>query len=511
MTEIVSSPTKLIREWANAIHDEWLTNMTDLNSEQKLEYWNGLVQGLRTSQTYPETNAVFKMPNEPSISEITANYNSSIRFRFFVLDKDQAKMSYSDENYNSDYLKENKPQIVIWKAWVKKVVSMIQELNPNIGLGTDDYYLNIGVSSVGEMYELISVLINATVSSEALSEALQSTNALIKNREDAEARDAKRQQGDNGLSAKINANRSKPVNAEEIEQQIQKWQGEIQNMLVARTWGWEIEAPNPGENVTVPAGVERGSDGSVESYEDSHDDCQCGCNECTYHDCDCDDCESRNDDPQHCGYDDCSSCCSYEYRTTGGIPRALHPGMRKLLEQIADTEKNETAGTHIHVYARDLEAYQIGVVLGGYALTQRVWDVIAGRDVENDQRCKTYANLVPGEAVSHTLRHKALYSVGKFNAVNTLHVTTDRGTLEFRQMNCNFDFERITLMAWMVRGLVEVAKRGATITEFFNITDIEGFIKLYAKYGFTTFNETEAIEDPMGSRYNQSRNRIAVA
>jgi hypothetical protein len=66
-------------------------------------------------------------------------------------------------------------------------------------------------------------------------------------------------------------------------------------------------------------------------------------------------------------------------------------------------------------------------------------------------------------------------------------------------------------MAWMVRGLVEVAKRGATITEFFNIKDIEGFIKLYAKYGFTTFNETDAIEDPMGSRYNQSRNRIAVA
>ena len=63
----------------------------------------------------------------------------------------------------------------------------------------------------------------------------------------------------------------------------------------------------------------------------------------------------------------------------------------------------------------------------------------------------------------------------------------------------------------MVRGLVEVAKRGAKITEFFNITDIEGFIKLYAKYGFTTFEETKEIDDPMGSRYNQSRNRIAIA
>jgi hypothetical protein len=381
----------------------------------------------------------------------------------------------------------------------------------SITTGQDDTYAQYGVDNYDSYSKLLATIVNLEVPSDTLRNSLAYWNNVVRTIRTYEARQQKQNMGDSGLSEKINKNREKKVDIEAIENQIQVWQTQINNMLVARTWGWEVEAPNPGENVTVPAGVERGSDGSVESYEENHDDCECGCNECSYHDCDCDDCENRNDDPQHCGYDDCSSCCSYEFRTTGGIPRALHPGLKKLLAQINDTEKNDSAGTHIHVYAKDLEAVQIGVVLGAYALTQRVWDVLAGRDVDNDNRCKQYADLVPGVAVSHTLRHKALYIVGKFNAVNTLHVTSERGTLEFRQMNCNFDYDRITFFAWMVRGLVEVAKRGARITEFFNITDIEGFIKLYAKYGFTTFEETKDIDDPMGSRYNQSRNRIAIA
>jgi hypothetical protein len=285
-------------------------------------------------------------------------------------------------------------------------------------------------------------------------------------------------------------------------------------MLVARTWGWEVEAPNPGDP-TVPAGVDAGSDGSVVSYEADPDysDCECGCRDCNYHECNCEDCENYNDDPDHCGDYDCASSTevSVEYRTTGGIPRAQHPGLKKLLNQISDTEKNETAGTHIHVYARDLSAEQIGVVLGGYAITQRIWDVLSGRDVNSDARCRQYADVLPAKRISWILRNKKLEHVGKFTAVNTMHVTTDRGTIEFRQMNCNFDYNRITFMGWMVRGLVEVAKRGAKINEFFKIKDVEGFIKLYAKYGYTLKSETTEVDDPMGSRYNQSRNKVEVA
>ena len=510
MTERMSSPTKEIRDWANSISSEWLEKISTFSNEDKNAEWNRIVEQVRQSATYEDLNKIFGMAEGQGNAEISLNYNNTIRLRFFAMDINNEKMSYASNNYTSDYLEVNKARIVVWKSWMKKVGELLRETAPTIGYAVDDFYINIGVGSLDDIYNLLAVLGNAKASLEQLRETLVEVTHLITVRRTSEKVDAKRAKGDNGLSHKINGNRNREINEEIVEEQIQKWQGEIQNMLVARTWGWEIEAPNPGDT-TVPAGVERGSDGSVESFDTDYDDCECGCSECTYHECDCDDCENRNDDPQHCRYDDCHSASSYEFRTTGGIPRALHPGMRKLLEQIKDTEKNETAGTHIHVYARDLEAYQVGVVLGAYALTQRVWDVIAGRNVETDRRCKQYADLVPGEAVSYTLRHKALYSVGKFNAVNTLHVTTDRGTLEFRQMNCNFDFNRITFYAWMVRGLVEVAKRGATITEFFNITDIEGFIKLYAKYGFTTFKEIDEVEDPVGSRYNQTRNRIVVA
>ncbi len=318
---------------------------------------------------------------------------------------------------------------------------------------------------------------------------------------------------ENGLAAKIRETRNKDYDQNVIEEQINEYQNKIGNMLSARTWGWEIEAPNPGSDVSTPMGVEAGSDGSVQSYDrDAYEDCECECGDCTYHECDCGNCDDYNDSPDHCGDPDyCASAIGVEYRTIGGIPRAQHPGMLQLLNQIGDTEKNETAGTHIHVYAKDLSAEQVGVVLGGYALTQKIWDVIAGRNVEDDDRCKTYANLIPEAAIAYTIRSKKLQHVGKFTAINTQHIASDRGTLEFRQMNCNFDYKRITFMAWMARGLVEIAKRGAKIDEFFKIKNIHDFVELYAKHGYMLDKETDKIENPVGSRYNQSRNRIEVA
>jgi hypothetical protein len=474
-----------------ALNGVWLQEMSDQRSNDNI----------RTFYQLPDTDAL----------EINVIYGNSLRFRVWALDTEGNLLTANRGQNVAEYYTLNRVNAMIHRAVTVSLINEIDRHSANIGTGQDDTYAQFSVANYYQYQELLALIINLEVESNTLRDALAYWNNTVANIKKYEDRQAKEQAGDRGLSDKINKNRNKKVDAEAIENQIQMWQGQVENMLVARTWGWEVEAPNPGEDVVVPPGVERGSDGSVESYDSDHSDCECGCSDCRYHDCDCDDCDNRNDDPQHCGYDDCASCASYEYRTTGGIPRAQHPGLKKLLAQIDETEKNETAGTHIHVYAKDLEAVQIGVVLGAYALTQRVWDVISGRDVENDNRCKQYADLVPGVAVSHTLRHKTLYSVGKFTAVNTLHVTSDRGTIEFRQMNCNFDYDRITFFAWMVRGLVEVAKRGAAITEFFNIVDVEGFIKLYAKYGFTTFKETEIVDDPVGSRYNQSRNRIAIA
>lgn len=505
----MSSPKTVIQNWAKGqleIVNDFLSGIT---VDERAGCWEQMTNEVKLMEI-SEAKNFFQM-NTPML-EPNVTYNNALRIRLYAIGSEGEIMSQHVTELLGEYYRANRLHVTVFKAIVGHLRYKIQTENEEISTSTDDLYAYLSVSNYRQYVALLEIMSNIEITTDALVSNLQSWDSLTARIMANEEQQIKVNKGDSGLALKINTNRDKTVDATAIEKQIQKWQGEIQNILVARTWGWEVEAPNPGNDTIVPAGVERGSDGSVESYEsDSHEDCECSCNDCTYHDCDCDDCDNRNDDPQHCGYDDCVSCSSYEFRTTGGIPRALHPGLRKLLEQIKDTEKNNSAGTHIHVYARDLEAYQIGVVLGAYALTQRVWDVLAGRDVENDSKCKQYADLVPGEYVSYTLRRKALYHIGKFNAVNTHHVTTDRGTIEFRQMDCNFDFNRITFMGWMVRGLVEVAKRGATIAEFFNITDIEGFIKLYAKYGFTTFKETEIVDDPIGSRYNQSRNRIITA
>lgn len=435
---------------------------------------------------------------------------------------DQIRFNYASTEAQYNTLKNSRLDWLLWMSWalsVREKMTIIDNTSVEVNNGHIRVIVyNESRNSVDIIDSFVSALrgmLNITYPQKRILEALTYEKTLLENAEKVIStwnNDAR----DRSLSSIINEVRTKTTyDAEAIETEIQEIQNQIHNGVTVRTWGWEIEAPAPGD-VIVPAGVEAGYDGSVESFEGDggYDDCQCECRDCRYHECDCDDCENYNDSPDHCG--DTDYCYSgaegVEYRTTGGLIRAQHPGMLELLNQIKDTEKNVTAGTHIHVYARDLSAEQIGVVLGGYAVTQGIWDVIAGRDVKTDKRCETYANIIPTGPITYTIRNKVLKHVGKFNAVNTGHVTTDRGTLEFRQMNCNFDYKRITFMAWMARGLVQAAKNGAKIHEFFKITNIEGLVKLYKKYGYTLENEWvgNTIENPVGSRYNQSRNRVPV-
>lgn len=430
----------------------------------------------------------------------------------------EAEFIYADRRTQLGILNENRIIWLTYVAWLKEVTETFRdsdEVTPDMATTVMNLRLRTrDEDSLDKYLEMLKKLLDIKVSTNSITFALEQEKIVrrdINRYLEIELNSTQSRT----LSSKISEIReTREYDEDAIENEIQRFQEQVHNGITARTWGWEIEAPAPGD-INVPAGVEKGYDGSVESYESSsYDDCQCECRECRYHECDCSNCEDYNDSPEHCGDSDyCASGSEgVEFRTTGGLIRAQHPGMLNLLNQIKDTEINETAGTHIHIYAKDLSAEQVGVVLGGYALTQRIWDVLAGRDVNNDQRCKTYADLIPAEYAAFAIRRKILRHVGKFNAVNTHHINSDRGTLEFRQMNCNFDYKRITFMAWMARGLVETAKNGAKIHEFFSIKNIEGIIQLYAKYGYKLDKEWvgERIEDPIGSRYNQSRNRVEV-
>lgn len=265
------------------------------------------------------------------------------------------------------------------------------------------------------------------------------------------------------------------------------------NGLVSRTWGFEIESPDcKGVEPLPGSGIDKGDDGSLRSYE-ANDDCECECRDCTYHECDCDNCDSYNDSPDHCGDSECTTAESAEYRSTGGIQRVKHNGMYDLCKKLkeADAEMNDSAGTHIHVYGADLTTHQVGHVLATYKRLENLFTQVCGRDDVQ------YARRIAVEHVRNAIKAsnpRLVYD--KPRAVNVSNLNTDRGTIEFRQMDCNYDADRITFFAWMVRGIVETAKRGATFSSFVNVKDIYDVVNVFGKFNYFIASENPALIVP---------------
>jgi hypothetical protein len=270
----------------------------------------------------------------------------------------------------------------------------------------------------------------------------------------------------------------------DTEKQLVELIDQLGNGLTARTYGFEIEVPDC-KGVEAPNGFEKGEDGSLRSYAGS-DDCDCDCEDCSYHDCDCDWCESRNTDPDHCSGSSCSSGESAEYRTIGGVQRMKHSGMYELCKKLnaEDAEMNDSAGTHIHVFAADLTTNQVGQVFAAYKWLGNIMSGIAGR--QNTSYAMDYPVSYIGSAIR---KHNPRLTADKPRTVNAAPLFTNRGTIEFRQMDCNLDADRISAWAWIVRGLVTVAKRGATIANYKHVADLNGLVKLFAKFDVEPDNE----------------------
>jgi hypothetical protein len=263
----------------------------------------------------------------------------------------------------------------------------------------------------------------------------------------------------------------------------------MQNGLSARTWGFEIEVPDC-KGVKAPNGVEKGDDGSLRS--ENTEDCECECDTCVYHSCNCDVCEYGSEDPEHCGDEYCASGAeSAEYRSVGGIQRVLHGGMLQLCDELVeeDAEMNDSAGTHIHVYAQDLTTNQVGQVMATYHwLYKTVFTPIAGR--VNNQ----YAAEQRVTDIGNALRKRnPVLRAWKPVVVNVSQLLGGRGTIEFRQQDCNLDGKLITVWAWLVRGLVEVAKRGAKFGDFKNASSLADIVDVFARFNYTLQSESPGL------------------
>jgi len=279
-----------------------------------------------------------------------------------------------------------------------------------------------------------------------------------------------------------------------IETQIQEMMKQLpSNGLVSRTWGFEIESPDCKGVVPLPgSGIDKGDDGSLRSYE-ANDECECDCRDCTYHECDCDNCDQYNDSPDHCGDSECTTAESAEYRSTGGIQRVKHNGMYHLCQKLVeeDAEMNDSAGTHIHVFAADLTTHQVGNVMATYKRLEGLFGKLCGRDDVQ------YARRVAVEHVRDAIKaSQPKLRQDKPRAVNVSNLFNDRGTIEFRQMDCNYDADRITFFAWMVRGLVETAKRGATFSSFLQVKDIYDVVNVFGKFNYFIASENPGLAVP---------------
>jgi hypothetical protein len=265
--------------------------------------------------------------------------------------------------------------------------------------------------------------------------------------------------------------------------------------ITSRTWGWEMEIAD-AKGVDAVFGVDKGEDGSLRSYE-ANTDCDCTCDECYYHECDCEHCETGSSSPDHCDGRECSSADSAEFRTKNGCNRLMHAGLFKITSKLEEVEAevNDTCGLHIHVYAQDLETKQVAQVLAIYKYLENIMAILAGRDNVN------YAQRIPIEYVKGA--YKGKLPSDKPRAINLNHllgsyVDGNRGTIEFRQMQGTYDAKEITFWAWLVRGMVEIAKRGAELKNFLHVKDLNDIIEAYAKFNFLLHDEGAELLIPGG-------------
>lgn len=239
-----------------------------------------------------------------------------------------------------------------------------------------------------------------------------------------------------------------------------------------RTWGFEIETPEADQLHEAMTRDELDTvifcqDSSIEGYE-SGEDCECECQWCRYHSCDCDECEVMgSDDPTH----DCGSSLCYQQGTEyqevktldGGVktthPEALTALIRAGLESV---EITDNCGLHMNIGSGDLTAQQVARVLTAYRLGSWLFDTLAGR--VNSR----FANPITPHIEDRTRKGEA---TAKMTAVNTGHHFYNLGPygnptnarLEFRQHTGTNDPAEVRAWAWLLIELVEFAKSNRPI------------------------------------------------
>lgn len=255
-----------------------------------------------------------------------------------------------------------------------------------------------------------------------------------------------------------------------------------------RTWGFEIETPEADAlyyNLTRSEldTMEFCQDSSIDGYESDYDNCECDCQWCNYHSCNCDDCEILgSDDPSH----DCGNSACYtpgteyqEVKTLGGGVTSTHPEALEYLigaglERVKITSQ---CGLHMNIGSRDLTPLAVSRVMTAYRLGAWLFDTIAGRVSER------YASQIQPHIEDNARKG---YPSAKMTAVNSGHhfANVDNNPeiarLEFRQHEGTNNPAEIRAWAWLLCEVVEFAKSDRPIYWLSKAKTLDQFRKALA-------------------------------
>lgn len=235
-----------------------------------------------------------------------------------------------------------------------------------------------------------------------------------------------------------------------------------------RRYGFEIESPavGPVADRLTSRGFEVTHDGSVESP-----DCECDCDECTEHSCDCQNCDTNNGyspDPDHCSDCTANETCTEIQRQHA--PKQIRQGLTYLAEDFIAPDSGELWGHHVHIEARDLSVSQLfSVVKLGAKASELMPDLFARDYNRYAQKTspETFADLEAGHFAK--MSEVNLYNIMQFKIrygdepavyeIGDQSYVGSKSTIEFRLFNSTADAELIFARVAVCRAIVATAKK----------------------------------------------------
>lgn len=288
--------------------------------------------------------------------------------------------------------------------------------------------------------------------------------------------------------------------------------------LSSRRWGIEIELAG-ARGVEAPEFWEKKDDGSLRSAYVSHEyidpeDCECDhrgevqatledgttmyVDNPNYTDADyCDYCGEQNEDDEDGNWEDTAEIVS-------PILKSFHSrGLEKLLEDAKDEPQNYSAGTHVHVEAKDLTAKQLGALVYAYEFIEPLIEASYGRTER--EYCKRYG-VEELQELNRRIKNQEGdrgYGEGdrlamgrRYKTVNLMALDT-HGTVEFRAMGAAGDgdergYEFLIRWAHFCREMVNVAKANVPMSVWSAVKTFDDVKRIFAVYGKETSELTLA-------------------